>query len=343
MRRSCVGALAAVVSFAAAPGIAREDPWVGRFTKEAPRAWDAYRRLARRLQGTVTWSLFRVGPGSRELGFKHVYEVKQNAECASYLDQAVEDRARAGVARALNPQYRFSLKRGSADGQWKVTDVELPYKEAEEYDPVGPKEMVAAFTDAPLRIWTNPLAALPEFVQLPGFKVLSATAVRRAGRELVRFDFTSRPQRATGLAVNGRKGFGTLIVSGGWVLLDPDRYWLIQEYGLTATNLAATQSGQRAGSMTYKEGQDPFPIVSRVSVTAGDGVKAASESLYEYDLKPRDVPNREFTLSAFGLPEPAGARLPTPWYLWALGCSVLCFMMAIAFHRFSRKPIGFSR
>jgi hypothetical protein len=291
----------------------------------------------------MTWSQLSGGPAHGKVTFKHVYEIKQNAHCVSSLDQSLEGKSRAGIVRVINPQYRFSLKRESLDGRWKITDVEVPYKESDEYEPGGPKGMVAVVADAPLRIWTNPFGALPEFIQVADFKILSATPVKRGEQELVRFDFTSRPQRVMSQVINGRKGFGILMVSGGWVLLDPNRYWLIEEYGLNVSNLSGTKSGKWSGNMNYKEGQDGFPIISRISVKVGDGSSVANEYLYEFSLQQREVPDREFTLSAYGLPEPAGVRLPAPWYLWALGVSVLCFMIAAAFHRHSRKSGGTSR
>jgi len=51
----------------------------------------------------------------------------------------------------------------------------------------------------------------------------------------------------------------------------------------------------------------------------------------EFNLKEADVPERDFTLSAFGLSEPGGVQRPTRWYLWAAILGIGCLIVAALF------------
>jgi len=56
-----------------------------------------------------------------------------------------------------------------------------------------------------------------------------------------------------------------------------------------------------------------------------------SEMRREFNLKEADVPERDFTLSAFGLSEPGGVQRPTRWYLWAAILGIGCLIVAALF------------
>ncbi len=61
----------------------------------------------------------------------------------------------------------------------------------------------------------------------------------------------------------------------------------------------------------------------------------------DYDLEVNDrVPNSEFTLSAFGLPEPGGeepVKKPTPLYIWILAAAGVCAALALSFRYLARR------
>lgn len=53
-----------------------------------------------------------------------------------------------------------------------------------------------------------------------------------------------------------------------------------------------------------------------------------------------NVPDSEFTLSAFGLPEPAGmeaVKKPVPMYLWILLAAAVCGVLAFAFRYLAER------
>jgi hypothetical protein len=55
---------------------------------------------------------------------------------------------------------------------------------------------------------------------------------------------------------------------------------------------------------------------------------------------PEDIPDREFMLTAFGLPEPKGVKVPGPWippYVWWLVAGLVLVVVGYLLHRLARK------
>jgi hypothetical protein len=58
---------------------------------------------------------------------------------------------------------------------------------------------------------------------------------------------------------------------------------------------------------------------------------------------PEDIPDREFMLTAFGLPEPKGVKVPGPWippYVWLIVAGVVLAVVADIFRRLARQRGG---
>ncbi|MCS6976044.1 MAG: hypothetical protein NZM31_03410 [Gemmatales bacterium] len=73
----------------------------------------------------------------------------------------------------------------------------------------------------------------------------------------------------------------------------------------------------------YTEKSDPIPLPKRVTVwfwSGGDRTPTVKETITFIRLTPRKASEAEFTLSAFGLPEPPGVtwERPTPWWLYGI-------------------------
>jgi hypothetical protein len=85
----------------------------------------------------------------------------------------------------------------------------------------------------------------------------------------------------------------------------------------------------------YHEHASPFPILKRWAerskVKSSSGGLEELESTHTFDLVEGDVPEKEFTLTAFGLSEPSGVKRPVRWYLWAgmagMGCVALALLL----------------
>ena len=120
------------------------------------------------------------------------------------------------------------------------------------------------------------------------------------------------------------------------MLLDPQHDWVLREYEIVHVrpekSLGHTQ-------FRFKEGTDNHLLItyamSRVTGTEGAGFDMRFEAEVETLERP-DLPVSEFTLSAFGLPEPKGVvweRGSSRWYLWFIAFAVVCLAIGTFFWR----------
>jgi hypothetical protein len=66
----------------------------------------------------------------------------------------------------------------------------------------------------------------------------------------------------------------------------------------------------------YRQGEGGFPILASIvrrSKSPDTGLD--TEMRYEFKLRFADVPENDFTLSAFGFSEPVGMERGFPWYV----------------------------
>ncbi len=103
--------------------------------------------------------------------------------------------------------------------------------------------------------------------------------------------------------------------------------------------------GDHLATYEYGEGDAEFPMLKRMVLTdLGSEGNAEGETVTDLTLALRDVPAREFTLTAFGLPEPVGMpavdRGGLPWYAWlslaAVGVLVVGGIVVMLKRHYSR-------
>lgn len=318
--------------------------WKDRFRLEAPGQWEQYRLVGgKRLQGSRQTTSIDLTAGGREF-IRDRYEFKHNDTCASFLFQPLLGKDKTGKLYVMNSQYGFQLRRISPDGPWALAGIDLNLDDGFDLDPYPPDfSGMAVMVDRPLT-FSGIHERLPDLVKDPDFKVNNVGSLSRGGAEWVRVDFTSRPKLLQPHEINNkqiRAGWNPL--RGGWVLLDPQRYWIIREYDVQVEWQDGSTSTW-ATSYAYKDGRDGFPILSRVVLREkGRDVKGSpveNEHSYEYDLvEQEDLPEKEFTLSAFGLPEPVGVTWskPTPWYLWLGLAGGVCLVLGVGFRWLKKR------
>jgi hypothetical protein len=116
---------------------------------------------------------------------------------------------------------------------------------------------------------------------------------------------------------------------------------VIREYDL---HLEWASVGVKASAIVayeYEAAPDGFPIPKRVNTRYKKPAQGFdSEIRHEFNLKEADVPEGDFNLSAFGLPEPGGMRRPIPWYLWAAILGIGCLSAAALLHWRARRGTG---
>jgi hypothetical protein len=141
-------------------------------------------------------------------------------------------------------------------------------------------------------------------IKSPDFKVSRVTKEAGGGGSIkVEFDYEPRDP--------GPNDY----VRSGWVVLDPSRYWLVRKAEVKVRYCDA--GGVNAITNEIDDKVMPFPVVTRQvqkeSVTDGKR-SVVNKVVHECELHPVEKDDAQYTLSAFGLPEPFPT--PSPWQKW---------------------------
>lgn len=300
------------------------DAWKQRFLKEAPQAWDSYGKRAKRFQGSSTW--VQVRP-EKHVMVNRRHEFKQGDGCAMFLQQTLvsSDNDKSGWLRVVNPRYGFELHRRTPTGAWAVSQVDSDLSDGVSFR--SPVEEVERWSTWPF-IFTLISPQLRVISKDSGFVLKTVIPVVREGNQCAKVEFDYRSP--------GTDPRVPSIV--GWVVHDPARYWVIREYDVQVEWGATATKGTMVATYEYKYGEDGFPILKRcVQRSRIPSRSYESEHTFEFDLREASIPESEFTLAAFGFPEPAGAKVPTPWYLWVAIGALACLGLGVLFRWLARR------
>jgi hypothetical protein len=125
--------------------------------------------------------------------------------------------------------------------------------------------------------------------------------------------------------------------------LDTEHFWCISEYAIKVTN--GTDSWNDKVINHYEVDKDGVPLPTRRIATSSSwflNTETISEGKVE---RHSGIPEREFTLSAFGLPEPPALENKTSrWYLWiafsAFGALGAAFLLRKLRRRYQNVEAG---
>jgi hypothetical protein len=288
-------------------------------TREGPEAWGRYYARAKGLQGS--YSIAGRDLSAKKGLYKSRCEIKQREGCALLLAQTET----TGYLDAVNPQYAFAMQRSGEDGQWAVTGVgsKTGRYSIGLQDPRTITRMVNRFPFT----FAAAFSGYDLTVVDPGFSIKKAAPVVVDSRRLIRvdFDYTSAKDPVT------------RSLRAGSVLFDPDRYWTIRQFEIQVQ----TETGRMTStaSFDYHEAGG-FPVLKEiVSRRKNPGRSIDLESTWKFDLRERNVPEREFRLSAFGFPEPHGVvwRGNSRWYLWFIAAAVASLGLGWYFRHLIRR------
>lgn len=293
---------------------AQEDAvWKERFLREAPLAWDKYKERAKRLQGSIERTTIRLTP-QREVSDRDRCEIKQRNGCALFLAQGLGSGKKPdtkGLAMCINSRYGFEVRRRTPTSPWFAVNLDVDLSDGMAFQLGSPPPIGAvAFWAA----CSTTFDLIPSFswdgINDPGFHLHRVTYIPQKERQAVKIEFDYSPP-------TGKSKIPSL---KGWVLYDPDSFWVISEYNVQAEWVSTKIKALTAVTYEYEQTADDFPIPKRVirRFTPESGVNR--ESQYVFDLKEADVPESEFTLSAFGLLEPPLPERPFPWF-WLFAAS----------------------
>ncbi len=122
-----------------------------------------------------------------------------------------------------------------------------------------------------------------------GAVIQRVASVRRGDQTLMKIEFDFKK------GANKR-----LRKLAGWVLVAPDQKWVLHEYEFTDT------TNVWGGHVEYAQPQDGFPVPKRVVATRSAPGQRQPTDIDSYEFNEiyfGDVPDGEFELAAFGLPD----------------------------------------
>jgi len=248
--------------------------------------------------------VFKHRTSSRQMGESGLFVIEPDATISQDPSEA----------RVINSRYVFVLRK-KPNSDWVLHDFhEVTQGHPSSIYYAGLNQMARG----PYSL--DPTTWLPESVQQPEFVISGTTDEDREGRKLVRikYEYTKPNQTPT---------------YSGHMLFDPDRYWLMME--LEHTTSTAKGSLTNRSIYEYVE-NDGFPLMSR-AVTVQSSTRfpqLSSESTTSVRYVREDAHESEFTLSAFGLPEPIGVRWKhrTPRFVYLLAGAGVFLALSVALY-----------
>ena len=275
---------------------------------KAQAAWAAYQEQARQFQGHGTIVTSRLDAALRSVtnisskrGSNALVGVSESYQ--EGLDQ--HSSVRTWEAFGINAKYSFLLKKKD-HGLWVVTLIQPRSAGV-------PKDINDGFLPGeepprPLLLRISHSLHLPTLTQRKDFVVRRAVAEGR----LMRFHFDCPSAHVR-----------------GDVQLDTECSWCLKS--------AEVEHGLRKISAEYSYSEEEMPsTVACVTRTTAPGPEGKLVEWVERIELNHGIPNAlppetDFTLSAFGLPEPFGVtwERPTPWWLYALISAGMLFVVAV--------------
>lgn len=297
--------------------------WKDRLFAEAPKRWEGYQRFARSLQITTMSHRYKGADRSLERSVRTEYKQTKGASLR-IVYRKIGPRSEEAEAEGINPAYSFNLKRRSPDRGWIITDLELPDQSASSNDeqrkPQAEKYRRNVCDCLILEnLWLSML------IQDADFKITATKPQEIEGHPVVRFDFDyPKPDK-------DYPHQGGLPIKGGWMVLDPEHDWILREY---MVHTGQPEEHYMHQTFQIREGTDRHPIVTyHVYRRVGKGKnRKPFQLLVEVQwqaVEQSNVPLEEFTLTAFGLPEPPGIQVgKSRLHLWIALAGIVCLGIA---------------
>lgn len=339
--RTVAPALALMTALSAAPDAHGQagDELSKKLLQDAPARWAEYTHRAQSLQGRVDSQGEGPRNGDGDQGSCVLKANGKNRLLTMSMVQTSGGKREREIHEVIgfNHRYAFALRRKTESSPWVVKDLTIaPGGTAEDY---GGERTFGQFQMASLALMWLDGELLETWLQKPEFHVLRSRLVTMGGEDLVEvtFDCTHKPDD---------RGYG---MQGGQMVLDPKRFWCLRNYDIR-TESQSVRGTRKSQVLEIAELEGGFPVPKRIvrerHATFTTGKTNVMIDRFEFHLEiPHDLPDEsEFTLSAFGLPEPPGLdRLSLfrriPIYYWIAGTGIVILVLGISARRLLAKRI----
>jgi hypothetical protein len=320
-----------------------ETPPIESSSDQAQTSWSRFMDRAKKLQGRCEQRVANLAQAGK-LYVHSEFEFKQHNGCVLFLNQSHLDSNSAGTIEAINDQYAFKLQRSSPKHAWVLVELDTDTHNSERQLGRLARSGVLNWVSQPLNINGTAVARLPDLVTDPQF-VMSTVGPGTSDAH-ISLNFAAVPKQRE--LKNELKKTDWMPFRKGRFILDSQYSWVLVECAVEQ-QLPPGAMGSIVYSTSkfqYRYGEDQFPIVTKISrMSEGEiaGTKMQLEDNTEFELyEAADIPIGEFTLTAFGLPEPPGIvwNKPTPWYVWLGGAAILLIVIAAGFKVLKRRYLA---
>ena len=294
------------------------------FPAEAKARWREYVRRVTRYEAAGRSQLTNVVTGEVRMTGRGTGAISGTWALASGFRSSQPGQASSHrEVRGINSTYSFHLVRDTEDADWRgerlewiAPDAAADGLQALALPPENPIPSVAenqTVWHARVRSVGKALMLnnlwFPSMIESPDFALRSVENVESEGRVLVRVEFVYLPDEALRTPVRG-----------GFVILDPERYWLIRE-ARTEADWGEGSIGEIHIDNEFDTSLEALPLLAHhqmhwiATTDEGEPVHNVSEMWFDRWKRSSGEEN-DYRLSAFGLPEPQPPRRRTRRWIW---------------------------
>ena len=217
------------------------------------------------------------------------YAVHQGSMLEIGANEAGDD-----YVMACNPDYVFSLRRRKGAKNHSLTFVEQRGLD-QRLEEIINRTSKAGLSNL-LAAWMVYVDRLDKLVASEEFQIEKIGTVDEGNTKLVRIDY----HRRIAVARPGEYSYGDC-----YVVCDPAKQWGVVEYAVTLLNKDGKAALKRkVHSELEMVNSLPVPIHVTFTGTMGEDPKVVEKGSTTFEIVSTDVPDRDFLISSFGLPEP---------------------------------------
>lgn len=293
---------------------------------ETSNKWHDYAQAVPAHQAQVTSATRKHGDQNIHSRSHVRFAQRRNADCRLYFWQ-IDDN---GLGLVANSQYAFSMRIRPDHDDWRLDELVLDRMKLGKlasFQSLNHFDSEIAFAVCPLYVVNE---WLPDWIKSDRLQLIGW---ERLEMNKLKCRFNNRP--------SGKRR-PSYYPESGWFMLDNDRFGLVVEYDVV-TVYKASGRAQTTWKAVFGKELAGLPILTRAFKVEKGIDKNNSNEWYEteytYEVSLEEPNDKDFTLSAFGLPEPKGITWKTgsKTWLWFVAGGIVCLVLVILFQRRAKK------
>jgi hypothetical protein len=232
--------------------------------------------------------------------------------------------SKKGLVFCYNRDCSFRLSRDSEGSTFSVASFQIREDGQAPHEDLDMGHRLWLFLRAPYSLYLMPLSQL---LSDKRFVTGSVSRVDRNEKAMVKAEFEMK---------GGDRSPGFV----GWIIVSPDEGWILHEYEYKMNKSSIVFRGSIEYGVPAAGARLPKRVVHTRHMAA-EGRLVNKESVEINDIKLAEVPDYEFTLANFGLPDlqrPRSGTLHGGYAVWLIATSLLLGTAAVAL-RFTGKRV----